>query len=101
MHSRGSGTEAIMQLMAEKHGIKYSNVSYVPGSEVRAGALLQGSVKASIVDSANRRMIMEKAPGKFIVLPMEGVSATDEALFANTEFLRPRPRQSTSWSRRC
>jgi NitT/TauT family transport system substrate-binding protein len=88
VHSRGSGTEAIMKLMAAKHGITYSSISYVPGSEVRAGALLQGTVKASIVDAAGRRMLMEKAPGKFIVLPLEGVSATDEAFFANEAFLQ-------------
>jgi NitT/TauT family transport system substrate-binding protein len=88
VHSRGSGTEAIMKLMASKQGITYSNISYVPGSEVRAGALLQGTIKASIVDAANRRMLMEKAPGKFTVLPLEGVSATDEAFFANEAFLQ-------------
>ncbi|HEY1386138.1 MAG TPA: ABC transporter substrate-binding protein [Dongiaceae bacterium] len=88
VHSRGSGTEAIMKLMAQKNGITYSNISYVPGSEVRAGALLQGTVKASIVDSTNKNLIMEKAPGKFAVLPMEGVNATDEALYANTDFLK-------------
>ena len=88
VHSRGSGTEAIIKLMAVKHGITFSNISYVPGSEVRAGALLQGTIKASIVDAANRRMLMEKAPGKFLVLPLEGVSATDEALFAGEAFLQ-------------
>ena len=67
VHSRGSGTEAIMKLMAQKNGITYSNISYVPGSEVRAGALLQGNVKASIVDFTNKELIMEKAPGKFAV----------------------------------
>ncbi|WP_207460097.1 ABC transporter substrate-binding protein [Azospirillum sp. SYSU D00513] len=87
VHSRGSGTEAIMKLMAEKNGISFRNISYVPGSEVRAGALLQGTVKATIVDSTNRRILMEKAPGKFAVLPMEGVSATDEALYANANYL--------------
>lgn len=87
VHARGSGTEAIMMLMAQKHGIKYGNISYVPGSEVRAGALLQGNVKASIVDSTNRKLIDSKAPGKFTVLPTEGVNATDEALYANTDFL--------------
>jgi NitT/TauT family transport system substrate-binding protein len=87
VHSRGSGTEAIMKLMAQRHGIAYSNISYVAGAEVRAGALLQGTIKATIVDAANRRMIEEKAPGKFAVLPMEGVNASDEALYANTEFL--------------
>jgi NitT/TauT family transport system substrate-binding protein len=88
VHSRGSGTEAIMKLMAQKNGITYSNISYVPGSEVRAGALLQGNVKASIVDSTNKKLLDSKAPGKFAVLPMEGVNATDEALYANTEFLK-------------
>jgi NitT/TauT family transport system substrate-binding protein len=88
VHSRGSGTEAIMRLAAEKNGIKYSRISYVPGSEVRAGALLQGNIKATILDSTNRKVVMEKAPGKFAVLPLEGVSATDEALFATTDFLQ-------------
>ena len=87
VNSRGSGTEAIMKLAADKHGIKYKNISYVPGSEVRAGALLQGNIKASILDSTNRKIVMERAPGKFAVLPLEGVSATDDALFANPEFL--------------
>ncbi len=87
VHSRGSGTEAIMVLMAQRNGISYSNISYIPGSEVRAGALLQGNVKATIVDAANRKLVMDKAPGKFAVLPMEGVNATDEALYANTDYL--------------
>jgi NitT/TauT family transport system substrate-binding protein len=88
VHARGSGTEAIMNLMAQKEGIKYGKVSYVPGAEVRAGALLQGNIKASIVDAANRNMLMEKAPGKFIVLPLGEVKASDEALYANTDFLQ-------------
>ncbi|HSI41052.1 MAG TPA: ABC transporter substrate-binding protein [Xanthobacteraceae bacterium] len=88
VHSRGSGTEAIMRLMEQKQGIKFAKISYIPGSEVRAGALLQGNVKASIVDSNGRRLLQEKAPGKFIVLPLEGVKATDEALFATQEFLQ-------------
>jgi NitT/TauT family transport system substrate-binding protein len=87
VHSRGSGTEAIMNLMAQRHGIKYKSVSYVPGSEVRAGAMLQGNIKATIVDAANRRLLMDKGKGKFMVLPMEGVNASDEALYANQTFM--------------
>lgn len=90
VHSRGSGTEALMKLMAQKNGIEYKNISYVPGSEVRAGAMLQGNIKASIVDSSAWRLLQEKAPGKFKVLSMEGVDATDEALYANTDFLEER-----------
>ncbi|WP_019173725.1 ABC transporter substrate-binding protein [Pseudaminobacter salicylatoxidans] len=87
VHSRGSGTEAIMRLMADKNGIAYSNISYVPGAEVRTGALLQGNVKATIVDSSGKRILEKEAPGKFIFLPLGEVSATDEALFANTDYL--------------
>ncbi len=87
VHSRGSGTEAIMRLMAEKNGIKYANISYVPGAEVRTGALLQGNVKATIVDSSGKRVLEKEAPGKFGFLPLGEVSATDEAMFANTEYL--------------
>ena len=87
VHSRGSGTEAIMMLMAQRNGIKYGKVSYVPGSEVRTGALLQGAVKATIVDSAGWRLLQEKGGGKFKLLEVGDVQATDEALFANTEFL--------------
>ena len=90
VHSRGSGTEAIMQLMAKRNGIDYSNISYVPGSEVRATALLQGHVKATIVDSTNWRIIQDKGGDKFKLLAIENVDATDEALYANTEFLEQR-----------
>src|SRR5262245_62588193 len=50
VQGRGSGTEAIMILAAKEHGIKYKNVSYVPGSQVRALALLKGNIKATILD---------------------------------------------------
>lgn len=90
VHSRGSGTEALMRLMEQKHGIQYSNLSYVPGSEVRAGAMLQGNIRATIVDSAAWRLLQQRGEGKFKVLPMEDVDATDEALYANTNFLAER-----------
>jgi NitT/TauT family transport system substrate-binding protein len=91
VHSRGSGTEAIMQLMAQRHGIEYGRISYVPGAEVRTGALLQGNVKASIVDSTGMRILEEKAPGQFTALPVEDVEATDEALYARMDYLEGNP----------
>lgn len=90
VHSRGSGTEALMRLMEQKNGIKYANVSYVPGSEVRAGAMLQGRIDATIVDSAAWRLLEEKGGGKFKRLPVEGVDATDEALYARQDFIAER-----------
>lgn len=88
VQARGSGTEAVMLLMAKNHGIEYSNISYVPGSEVRRNALIQGTIKASIVDAANRRALETEAPGKFIVLPVEDLGASDEALFATADYLQ-------------
>ena len=87
VQGRGSGTEAIMILAAKQHGIKYKNVSYVPGSQVRALALLKGNIKATILDAANKNRVMKEAPDKFIILPLGNLKASDEALFATREFL--------------
>jgi len=87
VHTRGSGTEAIMNLAAKEHGIKYKNVSYVPGSQVRALALLKGNIKATILDASNKNLVMKEAPDKFIILPLGNIKASDEALFATRDFL--------------
>jgi len=87
VQGRGSGTEAIMILAAKQHGIRYKNVSYVPGSQVRALALLKGNIRATILDAPNKNMVMKEAPEKFIILPLGNVKASDEALFATREFI--------------
>jgi len=87
VQGRGSGTEAIMLLAAKQHGIKYKSVSYVPGSQVRALALLKGNIKATILDGPNKNRVMKEAPDKFMILPLGNVKASDESLFATTEFL--------------
>ncbi len=87
VHGRGSGTEALMKLMAKQHGVEYKHVSYVPGSGVRAGALLQGRIDVSIVDYERKRLLEREAPGRFVFLPLPDVKATDEALYANRNWL--------------
>jgi len=87
VHSRGSGTEAIMNLMAKKNGITYKSISYLPKSSVRAGALMQGRIKATIVDAERWEILKEKGKGKYAALPMPELDGSDEALFANTKFL--------------
>jgi len=87
VHARGSGTEAIMQLAAKQHGIKYKQVSFVPGSQVRALALLKGTIKATILDAPNKNLVMKEAPDRFIILPLGEHKASDEALFATSAFL--------------
>lgn len=88
VHGRGSGTEAIMMLMAKENGVEYGSVSYVPGSGVRAGALLQDRIDVSIVDYERSRLLEREAPGKFVFLPLPEINATDEALYANRDWLQ-------------
>jgi len=77
-----------MLLMAKNHGIKYKNVSYVPGSQVRALAMLKGNIRATILDSTNKNFLLKEGGSKFAVLPLGEVKASDEALFARLEWLQ-------------
>ncbi|HEX7003563.1 MAG TPA: ABC transporter substrate-binding protein [Trueperaceae bacterium] len=87
VHSRGSGTEAAAHYIEAVEGIEFSEISFVPGSEVRATALLRGNIDATFLDIPNRNFVMEQAPGQFHSLPMPDIDASDEALFANVEWL--------------
>jgi NitT/TauT family transport system substrate-binding protein len=90
-HARGSGTEAMGNLLAEQNGIEFGEISYVPGSEVRAVALVQGNIKATFLDITNTNLVMKEAPGQFHVLPTGDVNASDEALFALKSWLDENP----------
>ena len=88
VHSRASGTEAMARFVEREEGITFSEISYVPGSEVRATALLQGNVSATFLDIPNRNFVMREEPGRFHQLPLPDIPATDEALFASVEWLQ-------------
>lgn len=87
VHGPGSGTEAIMLLMAKENGVEYAEVSHVAGSSTRAAALINGTLDASIVDYERSRLLEREAPGKFVFLPLPEIHATDEALYANRDWL--------------
>ena len=86
VHSRGSTTEAMARIVEEKEGIEFGKVSYVPGAEVRATALLRGNVKAAVLDISTKNYVMAQSPGQFHVLPTPETGASDEVLFANTDW---------------
>jgi NitT/TauT family transport system substrate-binding protein len=88
VHSRGSTTEAMARLIEQIEGIEFGEISYVPGAEVRATALLRGNVKASILDIPNKNFVMGEAPGRFHILPAPEVGASDETMFGNLEWLQ-------------
>ena len=87
VHSRGSTSEALAHIIEKDEGIKFGKVSFVPGAEVRATALLRGNVKAAMLDIPNKNYVMSEEPSKFHVLPTPESSASDEVLFANTAWL--------------
>jgi NitT/TauT family transport system substrate-binding protein len=86
-NSRGSATEAYGDVMAAREGITFSERTYVSGSGNRVIALLNGTIKATILDLSNKNKIIEQAPDKFHVLPGVEEKVSDEILFANSDWL--------------
>ncbi len=88
LHSRGGGTDSIANVIETKEGIKFGERSYVPGSGNRVAAMLAGQAKATILDLSNRNKIIAEAGDRFNSLPMFEVKASDEALFANLDWIK-------------
>jgi NitT/TauT family transport system substrate-binding protein len=88
LHSRGGGTDSIANVIEQKEGITFGERSYVPGSDKRVLAMLAGQGKATILDLSNRNKIIEEAGDRFNSLPMFEVKASDEALFANLDWIK-------------
>lgn len=88
VHARASGTEAQAKMAEQIYGIKFSRITYIPGTEVRAVAMLQGTLDASFLGLFSAQQLMEQAPGEFMILPLEGCAATDDALFARLDWLQ-------------
>lgn len=87
-HARGTGTEAIGNIIAKREGINFGQRSYVPGSENRIIAMTKGQIKASIIDLANKNKLMSMASDRFHILPGVTDPVTDEALFADINWLK-------------
>ena len=88
LHSRGGGTDSIANVIEDKMGIKFGKRSYVPGSSNRVVALVAGQADATIIDLSNKNKVMRQHGDKFNVLPMFEVEASDEALFANLDWIK-------------
>ena len=92
-HARGTGTEAIGNIIAKREGIEFGARSYVPGSENRIIAMMNGQVNATIVDLANKNKLMGMAGDKFHVLPGLDNPASDELIFASEKWIAEHPEQ--------
>lgn len=87
VHSRGSGTETMAQMVELEEGIEFSEISFVPGSEVRVVAMQQGNIRATFLDTVSTDILLESDPERFGTLPMGNVEASDSTLYVNTDFL--------------
>lgn len=92
-HARGSGTEAIGNIMAKRQGITFGQRNYIAGSENRIVALMNGQIKATILDLANTNLLMQKAGDRFAVLPGLDNPASDDTLFARTAWIEKNPQK--------
>ena len=88
LHSRGGGTDSIANVIEEKMSMKFGARSYVPGSGNRVALLVSGRTDATIIDLSNKNKLMKMHGEKFNVLPMFDVDASDEALFANLNWMK-------------
>ncbi|MDB3863680.1 MAG: ABC transporter substrate-binding protein [Alphaproteobacteria bacterium] len=88
LHSRGGGTDSIANVIEERLGIKFGERSYISGSANRVAALLANQAQATIIDLSNKNKIMASHGDKFNTLPMFNVDASDEALFANVDWIK-------------
>ena len=93
LHSRGGGTDAIANVIESRVGITFGERSYVPGSANRVVALVAGQADATIIDLSNKNKVMRQHADKFNVLPMFEVDASDEALFANLDWIQANEEQ--------
>jgi len=93
LHSRGGGTDSIANVIEDRMSMSFGDRSYVPGSSNRVVAMLAGQADATILDLSNKNKIIAEAGDRFNVLPMFDVDASDEALFANLDWIKDNSEQ--------
>lgn len=87
LHAQAGATTVMAMLAAEANGIEFSEMIFLPGSEVRGNALLEGTVNIAYIDATNKDRVLSERPAEFHVLPAGEVSASDEAIFARIEWI--------------
>ncbi len=76
VHGEASFTRAVSQYFSQLHGFSYEEL-IIPGSEVRAEALAQGEIDASVIDLPDIVQLAETYPGSFVVLSTIGEEFPD------------------------
>jgi len=85
-HARGSGTEAIGNILARRNNITFGQRNYIAGSDNRVVAMMNGQIRATILDLANKNILMQRGGDRFHVLPGIDNPASDEILFVRVDW---------------
>lgn len=76
VHGETSFTRAVAQYYAQQHDFTYNEL-IIPGSDVRAEALAQGQIDASVIDLPDVVQLEKTYPGSFKVLSTFGEQFPD------------------------
>lgn len=68
VHGETSFTKTVADLIIEEYGLEGVNVVIIPGSDVRAQALLSGQIDATVLDIQDVALAQQQAPGEVNVL---------------------------------
>lgn len=76
VHGEASFTNAVAELFASEYGYEFEKL-IIPGSEVRAEALAQGQIDASVIDLPDIVQLSANYPGQINVLETVGQQVPD------------------------
>ena len=68
VHGETSFTKTVADLIIEEYGLEGVNVVIIPGSDVRAQALLSGQIDATVLDIQDVALAQQQAPGEVNIL---------------------------------
>jgi len=97
VHGEASFTRAVSQYFAELHGFTYEEL-IIPGSEVRAEALAQGQIDASVIDLPDVVQLSATYPDSFKVLSTIGEEfpeLIEQDLWLSREWAETNPELAT------
>ena len=85
-HGRGTGTEAIGNIIAKREGITFGDRAMC---RVRNWiiAMMNGQIKATVVDLANKNVLMTKAGDRFTCCPASTTRRATSEVFASEKWL--------------
>lgn len=97
VHGEASFTRAVSNYFADLYDFEYEEL-IIPGSEVRAEALAQGQIDASVIDLPDIVQLQATYPGSFEVLTTIGEEFPDlieQDLWLNREWAEANPELAT------